>query len=122
MIYNHAGNVEVDVDVDGYYTAAGGSGSAFVAIDPVRLVDTRARLGGSPLAPKSSESFPLTNASIPADATAVATNVTSSQVEPLGTSRSTHLPCPACQWPLISTGQQVRRSRTSRPQIGRRRA
>ncbi|MHB1508056.1 MAG: IPT/TIG domain-containing protein [Acidimicrobiales bacterium] len=76
MIYNHAGNVEVDVDVDGYYTAAGGSGSAFVAIDPVRLVDTRARLGGSALAPKSSESLPLTNASIPADATAVATNVT----------------------------------------------
>ncbi len=76
MVYNHAGTVAVDVDVDGYYTAAGGSGSAFVAIDPVRLVDTRARVGGNPLGPKSSESLPLTSSSIPAGATAVATNVT----------------------------------------------
>jgi len=41
-IANHAGSVDVIVDVDGYFTAAGGSGSLLTVLaSPVRLTDTR---------------------------------------------------------------------------------
>ena len=40
-VYNHTGTVNVDVDVDGYYTGSGGTGSYFVPITPVRVTDTR---------------------------------------------------------------------------------
>jgi hypothetical protein len=38
-VYNHSGTVNVDVDVDGYYSGAGGSGSYYVPITPVRVAD-----------------------------------------------------------------------------------
>lgn len=39
---NHAGDVDVVVDVDGYFTAPGGSGLLFNALStPVRILDTR---------------------------------------------------------------------------------
>jgi hypothetical protein len=41
-IANHAGNADIVVDVDGYFTAAGGTGSLLnVLAAPVRLTDTR---------------------------------------------------------------------------------
>ena len=80
-VYNHTGSVNVDVDVDGYYSGAGGAGSVFVPITPIRLADTRtASTVGTqtPIAANTSEKFLLatTNSGIPASATAVATNVT----------------------------------------------
>ena len=80
-VYNHSGTVYVDIDVDGYYTGAGGTGSVFVPITPVRVADTRTAslVGtGTPIAASTSESFNLaTSASgIPATATSVAANVT----------------------------------------------
>jgi hypothetical protein len=80
-VYNHAGTVNVDVDVDGYYTGAGGTGSVFVPITPVRVADTRAHsLVGTEtsIAANTTEKFDLaTSASgIPATASAVAGNLT----------------------------------------------
>ncbi len=75
-VYNHAGTVNVDVDVSGYYTGSGGTGSTFVAITPQRLTDTRSATNGTPIAANTSESFSLTNSAIPADAAAVAANFT----------------------------------------------
>jgi len=80
-VYNHTGTVYVDIDVDGYYTGAGGTGSVFVPITPVRVADTRtASLVGTatPIAASTSESFNLatTTSGIPATATSVAANVT----------------------------------------------
>jgi hypothetical protein len=81
-VYNHTGTVNVDVDVDGYYTGTGGIGSDFTALAaPVRVADTRtASLVGTetPIAAAKSESFSLatTASGIPTTATAVAANVT----------------------------------------------
>ncbi len=76
-LYNHAGTVNVDVDVDGYYTSSsGGTGGLFVPITPVRLTDTRVPLNGTPISSNTSETFNLSNASIPSSALAVAANLT----------------------------------------------
>ena len=80
-VYNHTGSVNVDVDVDGYYTGIGGTGSVFVPITPVRVADTRtASLVGTQttIAANATEKFDVTTAAsgIPATATAVAANVT----------------------------------------------
>ena len=75
-VYNHAGTVNVDADVNGYYTGAGGVGSTFVAIQPVRLTDTRSNTNGTAIAPSATETFNLSNASVPATAAAVAANFT----------------------------------------------
>jgi hypothetical protein len=81
-VYNHAGTVDVDIDVDGYYTAVGGTGSVFVPLTtPVRVADTRtATLVGTetPIPPATSELFNLatTASGIPATATSVVSNFT----------------------------------------------
>ena len=79
-IYNLQGNVNVDVDVDGYYTGAGGTGSAFVAIQPQRLTDTRSSTNGTSIPASTSEAFALNNTTsggtIPTNAAAVAANFT----------------------------------------------
>jgi hypothetical protein len=77
-VYNHTGTVNVDLDVDGYYTGPGGTGSAFVPMTPIRLTDTRVATNGTPIAANTSEEFNLsTSASaIPSSADAVATNIT----------------------------------------------
>ena len=74
-IFNHAGTVNVDFDVDGYY---GPTGSYFVPITPVRVADTRVSMDGSAIAAGTSEAFNLATVAsgIPASATAVATNDT----------------------------------------------
>jgi hypothetical protein len=77
-VYNHTGTVNVDVDVDGYYSGAGGAGSAFVPITPIRLTDTRVPSNGTPIAANTSEQFNLSvmSSAIPTSADAVATNMT----------------------------------------------
>ena len=77
-VYNHTGTVKVDLDVDGYYTGKGGTGSAFVPITPVRLTDTRVPTNGTPIAANTSEEFNLstTVSGIPTTVSAVATNIT----------------------------------------------
>jgi adhesin/invasin len=75
-IYNLQGTVNVDADVSGYYTGAGGTGSAFVPITPQRLTDTRTGTNGTPIASNTTETFNLSNTNVPSTATAVATNVT----------------------------------------------
>ncbi|MDA8330580.1 MAG: hypothetical protein M0027_05135, partial [Candidatus Dormibacteraeota bacterium] len=82
-LYNFNGTTNVVVDVDGYYTASGAtSGSAFYAVTPQRIADTRAGVGGTPIPATGTESFQITgNGGIPAESsatpiTAVAANVT----------------------------------------------
>jgi hypothetical protein len=81
-VYNHTGTVDVDIDVDGYYTGVGGTGSVFVPLTtPVRVADTRtASLVGTetPIAANTSESFLLATAAsgIPTTATSVVSNFT----------------------------------------------
>ena len=77
-VYNHTGTVKVDIDVDGYYTGKGGTGSAFVPITPVRLTDTRVPTNGTPIAANTSEEFNLstTVSGIPTTVSAVAANIT----------------------------------------------
>jgi hypothetical protein len=77
-VYNHTGTVKVDLDVDGYYTGKGGTGSAFVPITPVRLTDTRVPTNGTPIAANTSEEFNLstTVSGIPTTVSAVAANIT----------------------------------------------
>jgi hypothetical protein len=61
-VYNLQGTVNVDVDVTGYYSGAGGTGSLFAPITPVRLDDTRStsHVGtGTPIAPNAIENFSL---------------------------------------------------------------
>jgi hypothetical protein len=81
-VYNLAGTVDVDVDVNGYYTGVGGIGSDFTPLAvPVRVADTRtASLVGTetPIGAAATESFSLatTASGIPATATAVVSNFT----------------------------------------------
>lgn len=75
-VYNYTGTVNVDVDVNGYYSGSGGTGSVFVPVQPVRLTDTRVGMNGTPLAPSSTETFNLTSSAIPSSATSVAANFT----------------------------------------------
>jgi len=77
-VYNHAGTVNVDIDVDGYYSGGGGSGAVFVPITPIRLTDTRVAQNGNPLAANTSVEFNISTApsGIPAAAVAVAINLT----------------------------------------------
>jgi hypothetical protein len=78
-IYNYAGDATVDVDVDGYYSGGDdGSGSVFVPITPIRIVDTRSPTDAAAIASGTSQSFVLTGSpsAIPYTATAVAANFT----------------------------------------------
>ncbi|MHB1770801.1 MAG: beta strand repeat-containing protein [Acidimicrobiales bacterium] len=75
-VYNHTGSVNVDVDVEGYYGAAGSGGASFFPITPVRLTDTRVPMNGTPIAANTTEAFSLANSAIAAKATAVQTNMT----------------------------------------------
>jgi hypothetical protein len=80
-VYNHSGTVDVDIDVNGYYTGVGGTGSVFVPLaTPVRITDTRGAtpLNGTPIAAATSESFNLATAlsTVPATATSVVSNFT----------------------------------------------
>ena len=77
-VFNLAGNVNVDVDVDGYYGATGATFTPLAA--PVRVTDTRAgtALNGTSIASGGTETFNLTTTAsgIPATANSVAANFT----------------------------------------------
>lgn len=76
-LYNHAGSVNVDVDLYGYYTGmAGELGSGFVPLSPTRFVDTRVSRGGSIISGVNSENFDFISDGIPITATAIAAGVT----------------------------------------------
>jgi hypothetical protein len=78
-IYNYAGDATVDVDVDGYYSGgSSGTGSVFVPITPVRLIDTRSPSGGGAFSSGATDSFGMSpsQSTIPYTATAVAANFT----------------------------------------------
>jgi hypothetical protein len=74
--YNRFGSVDVIADLAGYYTPEGGSG--FTAKAPVRVLDTRIGLGVPKARIGTGRSVTLTVPGLPANATAVALNVTAS--------------------------------------------
>ena len=81
--YNHKGTTPLVVDVVGYLSANGTpdvTGSQFVAIDPIRKLDSRAPgLGttGTPLAPGTTRTVQLTGGNVPtAGTTSVVANLT----------------------------------------------
>ena len=77
-IYNNSGNTHVAADVVGYYGPATG-GSAYSAVNPDRILDTREGNGSArdPLGPGESRSLQVTGrGGVPANATAVAFNLT----------------------------------------------
>jgi hypothetical protein len=76
-VYNSSGSVNVDVDLDGYYTENSGElGSAFTALNPARLTDTRVGVNGSAISAASSQSFNFLSKNIPTPAVALAANLT----------------------------------------------
>ena len=83
-LYNHAGTTDVVLDVLGYYTAAGGSGTQFNALTkPVRICDSRSgsqpsnQCTGKTMAQNGTMAVQVTGlAGVPADAQAVVLNVT----------------------------------------------
>ena len=119
-VYNHTGSVNVDVDVDGYYSGAGGAGSVFVPITPVRLADTRTappwepRRRSPPTPRRSSSSPPPTAGSLPPQPPSRPTS-RSSRLTQLATSPSTRHRTRLRRLPLTSTGWRTRPrpSRTS---------
>jgi hypothetical protein len=73
-IFNHAGNTDVVVDVDGYFTdstGASGAGSLFNSAPVARVIDTRS---SSPIGPNGNLNVPITG--IPSGASAAVLNVT----------------------------------------------
>ncbi len=77
-LYNNAGSTHVAADVVGYYGPANG-GSAYSALNPERILDTRDGNGGSaePIGSGESRSLQITGrGGVPATATAVALNLT----------------------------------------------
>lgn len=76
-VYNNTGSVDVDVDLNGYYTGLPGElGSAFTPLSPSRFTDTRVATNGSVLEADNTETFTFTSEGIPSIATALAGNAT----------------------------------------------
>ena len=120
-VFNLAGNVNVDVDVDGYYGASGATFTPLAA--PVRVTDTRAgtALNGTSIASGGTETFNLTTAAsgIPAGSTSVAANFTvvpgaapgyiqvfpTGQATPTGTAVTSDVNWPASSGPVANFTQ-----------------
>ena len=79
-LFNYAGDSPVLVDVTGWYT------SGFTPIVPVRVMDTRAGLGGTSVQPGEGRELDLAAAAVPPAATGVVANVTVA-----GTTAATYL-------------------------------
>jgi hypothetical protein len=76
-VYNESGTVNVDIDLDGYYTGSSGElGSGFTPMSPVRVTDTRVALNGSVLGGNNTESFSFSSEGLSHSATALVANVT----------------------------------------------
>ena len=120
-VFNLAGNVNVDVDVDGYYAATGATFTPLAA--PVRVTDTRAgtALNGTSIASGGTETFNLTTTAsgIPAGSTSVAANFTvvpgaapgyiqvfpTGQATPTGTAVTSDVNWPASSGPVANFTQ-----------------
>ena len=120
-MFNLAGNVNVDVDVDGYYAATGATFTPLAA--PVRVTDTRAgtALNGTSIASGGTETFNLTTTAsgIPAGSTSVAANFTvvpgaapgyiqvfpTGQATPTGTAVTSDVNWPASSGPVANFTQ-----------------
>ncbi|MDH6576318.1 right-handed parallel beta-helix repeat-containing protein [Kitasatospora sp. MAP5-34] len=73
-VFNHTGNVDVVMDVVGFYQ--GGTGDRFTTAGPARLLDTR-RKGGTALGPDGSTSIQVRGVNgVPANATTAVLNLT----------------------------------------------
>ena len=89
-LYNSSGSTDVVIDVSGYYTAAGGTGTQFTPLaTPVRICDTRAGSGdqctGHTMTAGSTLAVQVTGvAGVPSDATAVVINVTATNTSSSG--------------------------------------
>jgi YVTN family beta-propeller protein len=80
--YNFAGSTDLVADLAGYYTSSSDTGSAFEALGPVRVLDTRNGTGYSgPVDPGETISLQITsNNGVPASGvTAVVLNVTATE-------------------------------------------
>ena len=86
-LFNLAGDAQVLVDVTGWYS------SGLTPVVPVRVMDTRAGLGGATFQAAESRELDLTPAGVPATATGVVANVTVA-----GTTAATYLTA----WPAGS--------------------
>jgi hypothetical protein len=76
-LYNNSGSVNVDIDLDGYYTGSAGElGSAYTPMSPVRVTDTRTASNGSQLGGGDSETFTFLSEGLSSTATALVANVT----------------------------------------------
>ena len=120
-VFNLAGNVNVDVDVDGYYGATGATFTPLAA--PVRVTDTRAgtALNGTSIASGGTETFNLTTTAsgIPAGSTSVAANFTvvpgaapgyiqvfpTGEATPTGTAVTSDVNWPASSGPIANFTQ-----------------
>jgi hypothetical protein len=106
-IYNDsAGQLDLTADVEGYYAAAGGR---FVALGPVRVLDTRSGLGGSgeTVLPHAAAVTQLTD--IPNTATSAVLQVTVTGAQQAGTliAFADGGPLPTTQNVLFAVGQTV---------------
>ncbi len=76
-VYNNSGNVDVIMDVNGYFTdstAASGAGGLYTPISPARILDTRA--SGQTLGPMGTLDLQIAGVgSVPANASAALLNV-----------------------------------------------
>ncbi len=77
-IYNDRGNVDVLIDVVGYFQV--GDGDRLNSTDPSRVLDTRNAIGSAraPIGEGESRTLQVTGGVVPNDATAVVLNVTAS--------------------------------------------
>lgn len=78
-VYNHVGDIDVLVDLAGFYSPE--FGAAFVPVTPARVFDTRDGTGTflnqvGPLTPGEPANVHPSDAAVPADAVAVAVNLT----------------------------------------------
>ncbi|WP_344469494.1 PKD domain-containing protein [Kitasatospora kazusensis] len=77
--YNHSGNTDLIVDLQGRYETAAGSGTAYVALSPVRVLDTRHAVGAptAQIGPDSTLRLKVAGTNgVPAGARAVLLNLT----------------------------------------------
>jgi Periplasmic copper-binding protein (NosD) len=80
---NSQGTIQVVADLDGYYS---GAGSAFQGLTPVRVLDTRSKIGTTASGPVAANGTVKLNLSgeVPAGATAAVLNLTVTQPEQAG--------------------------------------
>jgi hypothetical protein len=103
-VFNHAGTVNVVVDVEGYYTTTSQSGGLYDPVNPLRVLGTLA--AGASIGPGASTAVTVTGVDgVPADASAVVANVTAAG--PTAPGFLTVFPAPASGSPTLPTASNV---------------